>query len=208
MAELTDRQDSVVGPLSEGPCAHCGTDNDTCSRLCAAGGTNCCETCRATAGCTHTKPEGVGTGAGEGAPRQDTASAWVTRSTDCPEAPAQAHPLVGRLSEAEKDALRGASCGNCGERSAVLQLVARIVADREPKLSRFPVDEEFAATVACLLAGRMDGQQAVATLTAIHERIVREHTGRALAEQRIKDQLGVTSRALPIVRAARQEQGR
>lgn len=36
--------------------------------------------------------EGVGTGAGEGAPRQDTGSAWVTRSADCPEAPAQAHP--------------------------------------------------------------------------------------------------------------------
>lgn len=33
----------------------------------------------------------VGTGAGEGAPGQDTGSAWVTRSTDCPEAPAQAH---------------------------------------------------------------------------------------------------------------------
>ena len=33
----------------------------------------------------------VGTGAGEGAPRQDTGSAWVTRSADCPEAPAQAH---------------------------------------------------------------------------------------------------------------------
>ena len=35
--------------------------------------------------------EGVGTGAGEGMPRQDTGSAWVTRSADCPEAPAQAH---------------------------------------------------------------------------------------------------------------------
>jgi hypothetical protein len=33
----------------------------------------------------------VGTGAGEVAPGQDTGSAWVTRSTDCPEAPAQAH---------------------------------------------------------------------------------------------------------------------
>jgi len=44
----------------------------------------------------------VGTGAGEGAPRQDTGSAWVTRSADCPEAPAQAHgprvipPVEGR----------------------------------------------------------------------------------------------------------------
>lgn len=37
--------------------------------------------------------EGVGTGAGEGATGQDTGTAWVTRSADCPEAPAQAHPL-------------------------------------------------------------------------------------------------------------------
>lgn len=33
----------------------------------------------------------VGTGAGEGATGQDTGAAWVTRSGDCPEAPAQAH---------------------------------------------------------------------------------------------------------------------
>ena len=33
----------------------------------------------------------VGTDAGEGATVQDTGTAWVTRSTDCPEAPAQAH---------------------------------------------------------------------------------------------------------------------
>ena len=38
--------------------------------------------------------EGVGTGAGEGATGQDTGTAWVTRSADCPEAPAQAHPLA------------------------------------------------------------------------------------------------------------------
>ena len=44
--------------------------------------------------CGSTDREGVGTGAGEGAPRQDTGSAWVTRSADCPEAPAQAHPLA------------------------------------------------------------------------------------------------------------------
>jgi hypothetical protein len=39
------------------------------------------------------EPQGgeVGTGAGEGATGQDTGTAWVTRSTDCPEAPAQAH---------------------------------------------------------------------------------------------------------------------
>jgi len=37
---------------------------------------------------------GVGTGAGEGATGQDTGTAWVTRSVDCPEAPAQAHPLA------------------------------------------------------------------------------------------------------------------
>jgi hypothetical protein len=45
--------------------------------------------------------EGVGTGAGEGAPRQDTGSAWVTRSADCPEAPAQAHPLRADPGERE-----------------------------------------------------------------------------------------------------------
>jgi hypothetical protein len=37
--------------------------------------------------------EGVGTGAGDGATGQVTGAAWVNRSTDCPEAPAQAHPL-------------------------------------------------------------------------------------------------------------------
>ena len=42
----------------------------------------------------HETREEVGTGAGEVAPRQDTGSAWVTRSADCPEAPAQAHPLA------------------------------------------------------------------------------------------------------------------
>lgn len=41
-----------------------------------------------------TDREGVGTGAGEGATGQDTGTAWVTRSADCPEAPAQAHPLA------------------------------------------------------------------------------------------------------------------
>jgi hypothetical protein len=42
------------------------------------------------------EPQGgeVGTGAGEGATGQDTGTAWVTRSVDCPEAPAQAHPLA------------------------------------------------------------------------------------------------------------------
>jgi hypothetical protein len=35
----------------------------------------------------------VGTGAGDGATGQDTGTAWVNRSTDCPEAPAQAHLL-------------------------------------------------------------------------------------------------------------------
>lgn len=43
--------------------------------------------------CGCTDSEEVGTGAGEGATGQDTGTAWVTRSTDCPEAPAQAHPL-------------------------------------------------------------------------------------------------------------------
>lgn len=41
----------------------------------------------------HNDSEEVGTGAGEGATGQDTGTAWVTRSADCPEAPAQAHPL-------------------------------------------------------------------------------------------------------------------
>jgi hypothetical protein len=41
-----------------------------------------------------TDREGVGTGAGEDATGQDTGTAWVTRSVDCPEAPAQAHPLA------------------------------------------------------------------------------------------------------------------
>jgi len=51
--------------------------------------------------------EGVGTGAGEGAPRQDTGSAWVTRSEDCPEAPAQAHSLGDTpLADAALDFLR------------------------------------------------------------------------------------------------------
>ncbi|MGB4345786.1 MAG: hypothetical protein WBJ21_05250, partial [Burkholderiaceae bacterium] len=43
--------------------------------------------------CATNYPEGVGTGADEGAAGQDTGTAWVTRSADCPEAPAQARPL-------------------------------------------------------------------------------------------------------------------
>lgn len=43
--------------------------------------------------CATNYSEGVGTGAGEGATGQDTGTARVTRSEDCPEAPAQAHPL-------------------------------------------------------------------------------------------------------------------
>lgn len=43
--------------------------------------------------CATNYPEGVGTGAGEGATGQDTGTAWVTRSADYPEAPAQARPL-------------------------------------------------------------------------------------------------------------------
>jgi hypothetical protein len=96
-------------------------------------------------------------------------------------------------------------------------------AEREVQPRRYSASEEFAATVACLLAGRMDGQQAVATLTAIHEGILREHTDRALAEveRRIKAAMpdiaapslvigyrGGMEDARIIVRAARQEQGR
>jgi hypothetical protein len=40
--------------------------------------------------------EGVGTGAGGGDdPALTEATSWVNRSVDCPEAPAQAHPLRG-----------------------------------------------------------------------------------------------------------------
>jgi hypothetical protein len=51
-----------------------------------------------------TEPEGVGTGAGGGAPRQDTGSAWDNRSEGCPEDPAQAHPLTldEHLAEVER----------------------------------------------------------------------------------------------------------
>lgn len=50
--------------------------------------------------------EGVGTGADEGAPGQGTGSAWVTRSADCPEAPAQAHPLAPAVTDSD--------CAQCG----------------------------------------------------------------------------------------------
>lgn len=53
------------------------------------------ETCTSCWGSGVTKTDaGVGTGAGEGATGRDTGTAWVTRSKDCPEAPAQAHPRV------------------------------------------------------------------------------------------------------------------
>jgi hypothetical protein len=99
-------------------------------------------------------------------------------------------------------------------------------AERAVQPRRYSASEEFAATVACLLAGRMDGQQAVATLTAIHEGILREHTDRALAEVEralvdaklhFRRTTGagsgdVISRvyedSVRIVRAARQERGR
>lgn len=34
-----------------------------------------------------------------------------------------------------------------------------------------PAEQEFAVVVAALLAGRIDGQQAIASLTALHERM-------------------------------------
>lgn len=58
--------------------------------------------------------EGVGTGADEGATGQDTGTAWVTRSTDCPEAPAQAHPLAAELvciNPRDTSARRPCACG-------------------------------------------------------------------------------------------------
>jgi hypothetical protein len=59
---------------------------------------------------------------------------------------------------------------------------ARVSADRATALDalgaihavdRFPVEQEFAVVVAALLAGRLDGQQAVASLVAIHNREAR-----------------------------------
>jgi hypothetical protein len=40
----------------------------------------------------------------------------------------------------------------------------------QPKSITRPIEEEFAVVVAALLAGRIDGQQAVASLAAIHKR--------------------------------------
>lgn len=53
----------------------------------------------------------VGTGAGDGATGQVTGAAWVNRSTDCPEAPAQAH-LLGPDGFTR---LAGECSGLCGE---------------------------------------------------------------------------------------------
>lgn len=46
----------------------------------------------------------TGTGAGEeGDPDSSEATAWVTRSTDCPEAPAQARLLASTSNHTEED---------------------------------------------------------------------------------------------------------
>lgn len=37
--------------------------------------------------------------------------------------------MSGALTEAEREAVNAAACGNCGERTAVLNLVARIKAE-------------------------------------------------------------------------------
>lgn len=66
------------------PFAPAGRKCQTCG--CGSDGDGDCP-----CGCINS--EGVGTGAGEGATGQDIGTAWVTRSADCPEAPAQAHPL-------------------------------------------------------------------------------------------------------------------
>lgn len=75
----------------------------------------------------------VGTGADEGATGQDTGTAWVTRSTDCPEAPAQAH-LPGHdvgadvaLTEAELIALGFQTPGSGG---LLQERIERIIAVR------------------------------------------------------------------------------
>jgi hypothetical protein len=78
---------TTSGCCSPAPGAtHTAAQHQTCTQRMAAGLLAGC-------GCEwhHTEQGVVGTGAGEGAPRQDTGSAWVTRSADCPEAPAQAH---------------------------------------------------------------------------------------------------------------------
>lgn len=49
---------------------------------------------------------------------------------------------------------------------------------------RFPVDQEFAVVVAALLAARIDGQQAIASLVAIHNRILAARVDAALAPVR------------------------
>ena len=47
---------------------------------------------------------------------------------------------------------------------------------------RFPIEQEFAVVVTAMNAGRIDGAQAIASLTAIHERFVRETAERAWNE--------------------------
>lgn len=39
-----------------GPCTECGTADWECHAMCSHGVGNCCEACRATAGCTHPEP--------------------------------------------------------------------------------------------------------------------------------------------------------
>lgn len=57
------------------------------------------------------------------------------------------------------------SCGTCSGRGIWMDEPCR---DCRP--SGRPIDQEFAVVVGALLAGRIDGQQAIASLTAIHER--------------------------------------
>lgn len=80
--------------------------------------------------------------------------------------------MSATLTEREQAAIQAASCGNCGERTAMLHLVQRIISDRQPEPMRHPVEEEFATVIACLLAGRCDGKEALETLVAMHRRIL------------------------------------
>lgn len=46
-----------LAPPHDGPpCAVCGTDDETCIRLCAAGGHGCCSACWGSGGCSHSAP--------------------------------------------------------------------------------------------------------------------------------------------------------
>lgn len=98
----------------------------------------------------------VGTGAGEGATGQDTGTAWVTRSEDCPEAPAQAHLPAGEV-----------ACPRCGGSMRFCECMddpfAPVPAELEPENVR----EAFALGAAWALG---DDDEAPASLRAQRDR--------------------------------------